>query len=175
MSKSVLISIKPKWCELIAIGKKTVEIRKTRPKIKPPFTCYIYETKGKTDTPWMDEDGHMIFRGRGQVIGEFVCDGIRELRGYIPDLVYAKYNACITSEEYKKYTGAGSPVYGWHISNLSIYDEPQEIGAFRNICERTYCFETCRYLLSGRCQNGIHSDDRYITRPPQSWMYVEEE
>lgn len=27
--KCVLISIKPKWCELIASGKKTVEVRKT--------------------------------------------------------------------------------------------------------------------------------------------------
>ena len=46
--KSVLISIKPKYCELIANGKKTVEVRKTRPKIKFPFKCYIYCTKGET-------------------------------------------------------------------------------------------------------------------------------
>lgn len=32
--KSVLISIQPKWCELIASGKKTVEVRKTRPKLE---------------------------------------------------------------------------------------------------------------------------------------------
>lgn len=31
--KAVLISIQPKWCELIASGKKTIEVRKTRPKI----------------------------------------------------------------------------------------------------------------------------------------------
>ena len=45
--KSVLISIKPKWCELIANGKKTVEVRKSRPKIETPFKCYIYCTKIK--------------------------------------------------------------------------------------------------------------------------------
>ena len=43
--KSVLISIRPKWCELIASGKKTLEIRKTRPKLETPFKCYIYCTK----------------------------------------------------------------------------------------------------------------------------------
>ena len=43
--KSVLLSIQPKWCELIASGRKTVEIRKTKPKIEPPFKCYIYCTK----------------------------------------------------------------------------------------------------------------------------------
>lgn len=43
--KCVLISIKPKWCELIANGTKTVEVRKTKPKLIPPFKCYIYCTK----------------------------------------------------------------------------------------------------------------------------------
>ena len=43
--KSVLISIRPKWCELIASGNKTLEIRKTRPKLETPFRCYIYCTK----------------------------------------------------------------------------------------------------------------------------------
>lgn len=42
--KAVLISIRPKWCELIASGKKTIEVRKTRPKIETPFKCYIYCT-----------------------------------------------------------------------------------------------------------------------------------
>ena len=43
--KSVLISIQPKWCELIANGKKTVEVRKTKPKLETPFKVYIYMTK----------------------------------------------------------------------------------------------------------------------------------
>lgn len=30
MSKAVLISIRPKWCEKIASGMKTIEVRKTR-------------------------------------------------------------------------------------------------------------------------------------------------
>lgn len=45
--KSVLISIKPKWCELIASGKKTIEVRKTRPKIEIPFKVYIYCTHAR--------------------------------------------------------------------------------------------------------------------------------
>lgn len=43
--KSVLISIRPKWCEKIASGDKTIEVRKTRPKMETPFKCYIYCTK----------------------------------------------------------------------------------------------------------------------------------
>ena len=30
MSKAVLISIRPKWCEKIINGDKTIEVRKTR-------------------------------------------------------------------------------------------------------------------------------------------------
>lgn len=45
--KSVLISIQPKWCELIASGKKTIEMRKTAPKLETPFKCYIYMTATK--------------------------------------------------------------------------------------------------------------------------------
>ncbi len=44
MNKAVMISIQPKWCELIASGKKTIEVRKTKPKIDTPFKCYIYCT-----------------------------------------------------------------------------------------------------------------------------------
>ena len=47
---SIMISIKPKYCKLIANGKKTVEVRKTKPKIDVPFKCYIYCTKNKETT-----------------------------------------------------------------------------------------------------------------------------
>lgn len=70
--KSVLISIKPQWCELIFSGKKTVEVRKTRPKSETPFKVHIYCTK--------DKHGWFHFgkkeRLDGKVIGEFVCDKV---------------------------------------------------------------------------------------------------
>lgn len=55
MSKAVLISIRPKWCERIASGEKTIEVQKTRPKLETPFKCYIYETRG-----FVEKDGVMI-------------------------------------------------------------------------------------------------------------------
>ena len=87
--KSVLISIQPKWCELIASGKKTVEVRKTRPKIDTPFKCYIYCTKSNKE--FLQSRNNVFFycenrdfigghgsgwnqRLNGNVIGEFVCD-----------------------------------------------------------------------------------------------------
>ena len=43
--KSVLISIRPQWCKLIASGKKTIEVRKSAPKLETPFKVYVYCTK----------------------------------------------------------------------------------------------------------------------------------
>lgn len=42
MSKATLMSINPRWCELIARGEKTIEVRKTYPvDLTPPFKVYI--------------------------------------------------------------------------------------------------------------------------------------
>lgn len=99
--KSILQSIKPQYCELIASGKKTIEIRKTRPKLDVPFKVYIYCTKDKeifyqsryrkgfiaykpkfykdTET-LLKQKGHTVFNGK--VIGEYVCDEIINLFAY---------------------------------------------------------------------------------------------
>lgn len=85
MSKAVLISIRPKWCELIANGKKTIEVRKSRPNLRPPFKCYIYCTKDRRLTfyrgkryCYADDHAHNAFdiTCNGTIIGEFVCDSI---------------------------------------------------------------------------------------------------
>lgn len=57
--KEVLISIQPKWCELIANGTKTVEVRKTKPKLNTPFKCYIYCTKEKQQ--YLQSRSNMFF------------------------------------------------------------------------------------------------------------------
>ena len=168
MDKAVLISIRPEWCEKIVGGEKTIEVRKTRPKLETPFKCYIYETQGKSDTPWIDEDGHMIFRGRGKVVGEFVCDS------YVTDKTFghdALFNAaaCMTEQDVVAYS-AGTPLYGWHISDLKIYAQPKPLSAFKGPCKiKVGCWE-CPYFnyTTGDC------DGRTIKRPPQSWCYVEE-
>lgn len=71
MSKSVMLSIRPKWCEKIASGEKTIEVRKTKPKLDTPFKCYIYCTQsGVALGAWGKH---------GKVIGEFTCDRIYKI------------------------------------------------------------------------------------------------
>lgn len=183
--QAVLISIQPKWCELIASGKKTVEVRKTKPKLETPFKVYIYETQGRTEAPFVDEEGHHIFKGRGQVIGEFVCDYISGGTGEYA--IYRTEGTCLTPTEIADYLG-GKYAYYWHISDLVIYGKPKELSEFysEGDCDCLNC-KKCPWF---DCGNGYNVEDdcnlaykglslgkslKPILRPPQSWCYVESE
>lgn len=82
MSKAVMISIRPKWCEKICRGEKSIEVRKTRPKLETPFKCYIYRTKGTV--PHIINDKWVQMEVGGTIIGEFICDRIYELETRSP-------------------------------------------------------------------------------------------
>ena len=165
--KAVMISIQPKWVELIANGQKNIEVRKTRPKIDTPFKCYIYCTKG--ENLWLTQKGVESktelagYLMNGKVIGEFVCDWITEINphcdidGCVNQYIHG-YPAilgddCLSFNEMKAYPG-NKKGYDWHISDLVIYDEPKEVGEFF-----TPIGKRPSYMLE---------------RPFQSWGYVEE-
>ena len=168
MMKSVLIAIRPQLVEKIAKGEKTIEVRKSAPK-EVPFKAYIYCTKEKKqdDIIWAGIFGD---RGKwnGRVIGEFICNNASEL-----DYVYYwnngyEFATCLTYRQVADY-GKGKTLYGWHISDLKIYDTPKELSEFRKPCKINLPMcDRCEYYStwSGRCEN--------ITRAPQSWQYIED-
>ncbi len=165
--KSILISIQPKWCELIASGKKTIEVRKTRPKIETPFKCYVYMTQGKLKD--LGSYSEWIYRNRQKVICEFVCDEIIvDEIGENSD-IFCK-DGCLTLEKLKAYSPRGI-LYGWHISDLVIYDVPKELSEFRKPCNKDYDCFLC--YKSGYAPDMHISCFNILTRPPQSWCYVE--
>ena len=138
--KAVLISIQPKWVELIARGKKTIEVRKSRPKLEAPFKCYIYCTKGKPTIFESDGlvNGDIPYFYNGYVMGEFVCDKITDIsvvvRNCNEDYNHVYHNdeckgSCLTWKELQEY-GKGKTLYGWHISDLKVYGEPKELSEF---------------------------------------------
>lgn len=179
MSKAVLISIRPKWVVRITSGKKTFEVRKNRPKLELPFKCYIYETQGRTETPWIDEDGHTIFKGRGLVIGEFLCDTIWpiQIECSSPVALGAGIEipgTCLTDRQILEYLGNGKQGYAWHISNLEIYDTPKELPQFRKCCGTQDCDKCQFWENTGEYAGCLTSEERRLNRPPQSWCYVEE-
>ncbi len=183
MSKAVMISIKPKWCELIASGKKTVEVRKSRPKIKTPFKCYIYCTKAKNieDLLWTEKEsvGVINCRANGKVIGEFICDDIIPFHDTGEAIVaitdYDITACCLAYNELHAYAN-GKYLFGWHISDLVIYDEPKRLGSFNHPCIHKKRCEDCIYSINEErfCYDESIACDRRFGRPPQSWCYVEE-
>lgn len=194
--KEVMLSIQPKWCELIASGKKTVEVRKTKPKIETPFKCYIYCTKSGRPLVedwygnivqtygYSKEKADKIFGNmQGKVIGEFVCDEIFkiEYKGncYLIDNDIAKTNqiakgSCFDFDQLFKFLSAGIG-YGWHISNLKIYDEPKKLSEFRLTCNHKNDCGTCKEwghfldFSDGHC-NRLEKE----MRSPKPWCFVEE-
>lgn len=187
MSKAELMSIHPKWCELIASGKKTVEVRKTRPKIETPFKVYIYCTKGETVYLPKDIFGNEPLNGK--VIGEFVCDCIEPFTtdyrrdGLQTDRIVEA--SCVDYFELCDYEVNSYCLYAWHISDLVIYDKPKELSEFKHECKYAdsvtskYC-DGCNYYYTESNESiGFYSECTCdcllpMKRPPQSWCYVEE-
>lgn len=169
MSKAVMLSIRPKWCEKIASGEKTIEVRKTRPKLKTPFRCYIYCTQS--------DDANRLRGSQGKVIGEFTCERIVPIE-YDGGRLWCPTNAafspatCLSQAEIIAYIGDKGRCYGWHISNLKIYDTPRELSEFRRACPNSWYCESCamHWENNGTCGN----ESLQIKRAPQSWCYVEE-
>ena len=204
MSKAVLISIRPKWCEKIASGDKTIEVRKTRPKLDTPFKCYIYctaETAGYDalwvlDAPSREkysvtavsaylERAEGASKGNRKVIGEFTCERIVPIE-YDGGRLWCPTNAafspatCLSQTEIIVYIGDKERCYGWYISNLKIYNAPRELSEFWFPPEK-YCVKE----LCGDCPHDQVTDiscdydsdckwRRPLRRAPQSWCYVEE-
>ena len=180
MSKAVMLSVRPKWCEKICNGEKTIEVRKTRPKLDTPFKCYIYCTLPKYPHEDFIATNYPMpqFYGGGKVVGEFTCDRIFPINvfdnGGIQNWFFEHMErSCLTYEELADYIGNGKTGYGWHISDLRIYDTPKELIEFHTWKKCKSCsksgYESTACIYDENCMVPAA-----ITKAPQSWCYVEE-
>lgn len=118
----------------------------------------MYQTKGL----WIYKILEWLGLYQRKVIGEFVCDRIDDFiiceDGTVRNWNYIKlYKSCLKHSEIAEYIGTGKFGYAWHISDLVIYDKPKELSEFHKpIMPKSY------------------RDLEGLTRPPQSWCYVEE-
>jgi predicted transcriptional regulator len=172
-----MLSVRPKWCQKIASGEKTIEVRKTKPKLETPFKAYIYCTLPKyphedfiaTDYPMPQ------FYGGGKVIGEFTCERIVPItydggRLWCPTNAAFSPATCLSQAEIIAYIGDKGRCYGWHISDLRIYDAPKELSEFKTLCRVDTDCCACPYYNYTK----MGCDGRVIGRPPQSWCYVDD-
>lgn len=177
----ILIPIYPKWCEKIFNGEKTIEVRKTAPKIDTPFEVLVYCTKAKS----IQEDGLYLlpndrrlhfgcedkdlgfvccegdFRN-GMVIGSFVCDKVDEY----------KYHRGIMrfGGELGLPTGTTNTYF--------IFEDD-----YKAMC---LSYDEVKTYGKGKTLRGLHITEPKlfdepkelsefgIARAPQSWMYIKE-
>lgn len=190
MSKSVLIAIQPYWVFLIiakAMGwnidkEKTVEVRKTFPKDESwNEVAKIYCSKNKKSFVKIPKEYQPFMKKLlGKVAGEWVCDCIYN---YTADPFISKHikkqceisdedmvkQSCMSLDELYHYESHPEThnwgMFGWHISNLKIYENPKELSEFIKT-------EKCPYAAMVDCSKC--SEHHCFTRPPQSWCYVED-
>lgn len=187
--KSVLISIQPKWCELILKGKKTVEVRKTRPKLETPFKCYVYQTKGKEKLIDIIKDGDIcygetyhgkpvfikmredsvyagLFGRKQKVIGEFVCDKIEYFNSAASEFAFSVAPSDIPCTLPMSEEKALETCYqqGCLSTNdvISYFGDEDWEAYFWHISDLKI-YDEPKELSEFR-----------LTRSPQSWCYVEE-
>ena len=195
--KSVLLSIRPEWCDLIVRGKKTMEVRKNYPKHLygkgKPFKVYIYCTKApqqlitifKDGEETMDGEIHRgkpVFvkfdkllpdsvRGKTQmVIGEFICDDIRRIG---PEY-------CIVKEDIETAI-AGSCLSikqvkeyaGWDIG--MNYADMKDLYGWHISGLKIYDKPRKLQSFTGLQETRFGMMPVEIHHPPQSWRYIQEE
>lgn len=200
--KNLLLAVRPKWCEKIASGQKTIEVRKSAPK-EVPFKAYIYCTKGRdllreiscwntkteihtTNYKIINLDYCTNKIANGKVIGEFICDEVYSIKNQgsrfsVADEAQSVTNeiarqSCLDYDDMVSYL-SNKDGYGWHISDLKIYDEPKELSEFYTIDESgNDCCIACVYhetpIEEMPCRT-CTGERRYLYRSPQSWQYVE--
>lgn len=141
-----------------------------------------------------------IVYAQQHIIGEFICDKIYPIKAERYDggstecsrktvftlLPAEEHDALLnatqlTNEEIFAYLGGeGKWGYAWHISDLKIYDKPKELSEFYRPCpiENKDCENCIRYGKPHKWdfdeKQGLIYCTRRLSRPPQSWQYVDE-
>lgn len=141
-SNEILISIRPKWVELIKSGQKIDEIRKTKPArlgSTPFYRVFIYETGGKgVIGSFILRNVHYVQAWEDEVTGEKHLGNTIGLRHCVDDLELWEYLHKGGQKPGKPYPGG----WAWHISELQMFEKPMKLEQFG------------------------------LKRPPQSWCYL---
>lgn len=177
--KAILMSIKPRYAQLILGKTKTIEIRKRFPK-DFKGRVYIYHTKTKNPNERLIPTAAKRTKENdcsGKVVARFWCDKVEEFGS---KYAYAHKDnhfydilkcACLTPRElteyahftYEEHIKEKSKLYAIHISNLEIFDKPKELSEF----------ETTKQQLVYNNQIQPIFQNISLTKAPQSWQYVE--
>lgn len=126
-TRAVLMSLNPKWIELILQGIKKREVRKRAPLQRTPFKVYLYCTKG--EEAWMAgvKGKRDSYQMNGMVCGEATCVSITEYSRPFGNNVYG---TCLTAKELYEYAGNVDKLCFMVLENPITYDKPKELSEF---------------------------------------------
>lgn len=174
--RDVLISLKPYYYYLIGEGIKKVEARKSCPKAEDwSRNSWFYMSRDEKSFEKIPKEFQEKYRKHfGKVGMRFVCDRIDKFVNFVP--IYTLVQTCLTTEQIREYLN-GKNGYGWHITDLVVYDEPRELCEFLQVKAirgyhkkdepKTEGINVPKLLQSSRIEVS------FLTRPPQSWCYIE--
>lgn len=192
--RKVLASLKPYYYYLVGEGIKKIEVRKDMPKASDwDNEVLFYMSKDEKSFAKIPKEFQGKYRKHfGKVGMQFICDriicsqayfdsqGKNHLTNVFPEDIK---KTCLTEYDLWDYI-AGKAVkanqmydgYLWRISDLKIYDKPRNLNEFRKPCDWNYDCCTCKrakYELTKAEAKVFYGCDSELTRPPQSWMYIE--
>ena len=182
--RKVLASLKPYYYYLVGEGIKKIEVRKDMPKASDwDNEVLFYMSKDEKSFAKIPKEFQEKYRKHfGKVGMQFICDKVERLEEHIEQgglyyILSDTFNeqAQLDNWELHDY-GKGKTLYGWHISDLKIYDRPRELSDFYRECKKPckpnkgkiLCITTKSLKMNG-CNGKIP-----LTRAPQSWQYIED-
>ena len=141
----ILASIKPYYYYLIAEGIKKIEVRKSALKNLPQDIAFYMSKDEKSFAKIPKELQEKYLKHFGKVGMQVVCDKVDEYAYDYYDGVDIDDDTIIEtfiSREDINIYAKGKTLYGWHISDLKIYDKPLSLSELG------------------------------VNHPPQSWRYI---
>lgn len=181
----ILASLKPYYYYLIGEKKKDIEVRKSALKDLPQDIVF-YMSKDEKSFAKIPKEFQAKYRKHFGKVGiravvDKICSMKMTITAYGDLILLSKigmicnYNICLSNDELYAYLGDKTG-YGWNLDCVAIYDKPKELSEFYKICKnpckpsngRILCLTTKSLKMNG-CDGKIP-----LTRPPQSYMYVEE-
>ena len=97
--------------------------------------------------------------------------GIELLDELVSPEMFCK-ESCLTEQEICDYIGEKDG-YGWHVSDLKIYDKPKELSEFTKYMDCKNYYDCCACHNWDRLNLKCIAMNNEVKRPPQSWCYVE--
>lgn len=193
----LLMSINPQHIRNIMLGNKIIELRKTKVKLEPPFTVYMYCTKSGKELRANIGKQQYELEGwpnkLGKLVGQFTCYDVEEIDqrrmmyglDEISDSDLAR-EACVDLDFIISYKGDKRFIYAYHIRDVVIYNNVKELNELLKPCiwpEQPYCpdcphgtvilpewVET--WVDAQGCSCDWQCSIGHITTPPQSMCYT---